>query len=107
MNAINSVGGKLGLNINLGNLPTIRVPKLAEGAVIPPNSSFLAMLGDQTSGVNIETPLDTMVQACEMALARNGSGQKITIEFSGDAAQFVRWLNPQIKSDNARIGAVL
>lgn len=107
LNAINSVGGKLGLNINLGNLPTIRVPKLAEGAVIPPNSSFLAMLGDQTSGVNIETPLDTMVQAFEMALARNGSGQKITIEFSGDAAQFVRWLNPQIKSDNARIGAVL
>lgn len=107
LNAINSVGGKLGLNINLGNLPTIRVPKLAEGAVIPPNSSFLAMLGDQTSGVNIETPLDTMVQAFEMALARNGSGQKITIEFTGDAAQFVRWLNPQIKSDNARIGAVL
>lgn len=32
------------------------VPKLAAGAVIPPNREFMAVLGDQTSGNNIETP---------------------------------------------------
>ncbi|OUQ56235.1 hypothetical protein B5E58_11210 [Tyzzerella sp. An114] len=32
------------------------VPMLAEGAVIPPNQEFLAILGDQKSGRNIETP---------------------------------------------------
>lgn len=33
-----------------------RIPKLATGAVIPPNSEFLAILGDQKSGNNIEAP---------------------------------------------------
>lgn len=52
------------------NLPSI--PKLAQGAVIPPNREFLAVLGDQTSGTNIETPLSTMVQAFQMALDSRG-----------------------------------
>lgn len=33
-----------------------QIPMLAQGAVIPPNAPFLAMLGDQRSGTNIETP---------------------------------------------------
>ena len=45
------------------------IPHLAKGAVIPPNNKFLAMLGDQTSGTNIETPLSTMVQAFKSALS--------------------------------------
>lgn len=32
------------------------IPYLASGAVIPPNREFLAVLGDQTSGNNIEAP---------------------------------------------------
>lgn len=41
------------------NIPTIRsvsLPRLATGAVIPPNNEFAAILGDQRSGMNIETP---------------------------------------------------
>lgn len=39
------------------NIPTIpNVPYLASGAVIPPRSEFLAVLGDQKHGNNIETP---------------------------------------------------
>lgn len=34
------------------------VPYLAQGAVIPPNREFLAVLGDQRSGNNIEAPED-------------------------------------------------
>lgn len=45
------------------------VPRLAQGAVIPPNQEFLAVLGDQKRGINIETPLDTMLQAFRGALA--------------------------------------
>lgn len=33
-----------------------KIPKLAQGAVIPPNREFLAVLGDQKQGRNIETP---------------------------------------------------
>lgn len=49
------------------NVPTI--PHLAQGAVIPPNKQFMAVLGDQTSGTNIEAPLDTIRQAVGDELA--------------------------------------
>ena len=45
------------------------IPHLAKGAVIPPHNRFLAMLGYQTSGTNIETPLSTMIQAFKSALS--------------------------------------
>lgn len=35
---------------------SLRVPALAQGAVIPPNREFMAVLGDQTSGNNVEAP---------------------------------------------------
>lgn len=39
------------------NISTIgKIPHLASGAVIPPNQEFLAVLGDQRSGNNIEAP---------------------------------------------------
>lgn len=52
-----NIGGKQLIdpgNVQLFNIPPI--PKLATGAVIPPNSEFMAILGDQKSGRNIETP---------------------------------------------------
>lgn len=48
-------------SIQLATLPNI--PYLAQGAVIPPNREFLAVLGDQKHGTNIEAPLDTIKQA--------------------------------------------
>lgn len=47
------------------------LPHLAKGAVIPPNNQFMAVLGDQKRGVNIETPLETMLQAFRGALAES------------------------------------
>lgn len=38
--------------------PTSYVPYLAEGAVIPPNAPFTAVLGDQRNGYNLEGPED-------------------------------------------------
>lgn len=46
------------------------VPGLARGAVIPANREFLAVLGDQKSGTNIEAPLKTIEQALENVLVR-------------------------------------
>ena len=45
------------------------IPALASGAVIPPNRKFLAVLGDQKSGTNVEAPLSTIKQAVMEALA--------------------------------------
>lgn len=65
-------GNTFGFNLNEFELP--RIPKLAQGAVIPPNKEFMAVLGDQKQGTNIETPLSTMIEAFTAALdARGGS----------------------------------
>lgn len=45
-------GGHFGFNIQKAP----QIPYLAQGAVIPPNREFLAVLGDQSSGNNIEAP---------------------------------------------------
>lgn len=59
---------------------SFRIPALAQGAVIPPNRAFMAVLGDQKSGVNIETPLETMVQAFKTAINETGYGSERIIE---------------------------
>ena len=59
-----------GIFPNLFKLP--KVPALAQGAVIPANREFLAVLGDQKSGTNIEAPLDTIVAAVMQALNTSG-----------------------------------
>lgn len=56
------------------SISRISTPALARGAVIPPNKEFLAVLGDQKSGTNIETPLATMVDAFKQAMAESGGG---------------------------------
>lgn len=55
-------GGK----VTLGKVPSI--PYLAKGAVIPPNAPFLAMLGDQKHGTNIEAPLSTIQEAVALVM---------------------------------------
>ena len=47
------IGGK---GINLSHANFRRVPYLAQGAVIPAGNPFLAVLGDQTRGNNLEMP---------------------------------------------------
>ena len=59
--------GITSFGFNIPNLSTISIPRLATGAVIPPNKEFLAVLGDQKSGTNIEAPLKTIVDAFNMA----------------------------------------
>lgn len=66
----------------VAGLDSLPVPALATGAVIPPNRKFLAMLGDQTGGTNVEAPLSTIKQAMAEVLASAGGtddGQPINI----------------------------
>ena len=50
-------GGK-SIGFNLTQISPPKIPYLATGAVIPPNAPFVAMLGDQKHGNNIEAPED-------------------------------------------------
>lgn len=83
-------------SLQLFTIPSI--PYLAQGAVIPPNREFLAVLGDQKHGTNIEAPLDTIKQAVAEVLAQNGGGgeQEIIINFTGSLSQLGRVLAPEI-----------
>lgn len=57
---------------NMRAMPALRsveIPALAKGAVIPANRKFLAVLGDQTSGTNIEAPLSAIQQAVAQTFA--------------------------------------
>lgn len=66
------------------SISRISAPALARGAVIPPNREFLAVLGDQKSGTNIETPLATMVDAFKQAMAESGGGATtVVIQLDG------------------------
>lgn len=67
-----ALGGK-SFGFNITPIQKITIPRLAQGAVIPPNQEFLAVLGDQTSGTNIEAPLSTIKQAMLEALREAGS----------------------------------
>ncbi len=59
-------------------LSTTPIPRLATGAVIPANKEFLAVLGDQKHGMNIEAPLDTLMQANEQLLLKTLSQLGLT-----------------------------
>lgn len=48
-------GGRT-FGFDLGYIHAPKIPYLATGAVIPPNAPFMAMLGDQRHGNNIEAP---------------------------------------------------
>lgn len=55
------------INTRLIKIPP--VPYLATGAVIPPNAPFMAVLGDQRNGTNIEAPADLIRQIVREELA--------------------------------------
>ena len=88
-------------------IPPVKIPRLATGAVIPSNREFLAVLGDQKSGTNIEAPLDTMVQAFKQALAEggySGGNQAVLVLDKEVLGKVVYRLN---KAEGTRIGVNL
>jgi hypothetical protein len=100
------LGGK-SFGVNIPTMGTFQIPKLATGAVIPPNKQFAAILGDQKSGMNIESPVELMRQVVMEAIAASQGEQKITIEFTGSLAALARELKPKIDFENKRVGGSL
>ena len=103
-NSFNQVFGRgtvLGMNATPISVP--RIPQLAKGAVLPANKPFLAVVGDQKNGTNVEAPLDTIKQA----VAEVVGNRDVVIRFTGDLAQLARVLRPVIQREDARIGGGL
>ena len=53
---------------------SVDLPRLASGAVIPPNREFLAVLGDQRQGMNIEAPAEMIRQMVADGIRAAGIG---------------------------------
>ena len=70
---INKISGVVNIPA-IPEIPKVEIPMLATGAVIPPNAPFMAVLGDQKSGTNIEAPLDTIKQAVREVIGNGTSG---------------------------------
>lgn len=61
------IGGR-SLGFNIPHVSAPHIPYLAKGAVIPPNAPFMAMLGDQRHGTNVEAPLETIQEAVALVM---------------------------------------
>lgn len=102
------LGGKT-FGFNIPTLASVQLPRLASGAVIPPNREFMAVLGDQKSGTNIETPLATMVQAFKQAINETGGmgGRQITVVMQLDHRELGRAVYNLNNEETQRVGVRL
>ena len=120
INALNSIkfdvpdwvpifGGKhFGVNLSpltAPQIPKLSIPRLATGAVIPPNREFLAVLGDQSQGTNIEAPLETIKQAFREALAESGgSGRQMNVVLQVGRRELARTVVELSREEQQRVG---
>lgn len=92
------LGGKH-IGVNIPKINELQIPKMAQGAVIPPNREFMAVLGDQKHGTNIEAPLDTIKQAVAEVLGQ-GSDRPITIIVQMDGKEMFRQM---VRENNSQV----
>lgn len=91
-----------------GGGSSFRIPQLATGAVIPPNSEFLAILGDQKSGTNIEAPLSTIEQALRNVLTeRGGTNGNSPVVLQIDGKELARTMASYNTGETNRLGTRL
>jgi phage-related protein len=98
------IGGQ-NWGFNIPPVEAIQIPRLATGAVIPPNAAFAAILGDQRSGTNIEAPESLIRQIIQEEMGKVQA--EVTINFAGSLAALVRELKPYIDDENTRVGVSL
>ena len=95
------IGGKtFGFNIPEATFKRISIPRLAQGAVIPPNREFLAVLGDQKSGRNLEAPENLIRQIVREETTNNSPN--FVIKSTGNMAQLIRLLKLEISQEDDR-----
>lgn len=103
----NSAGGVKTRTINIADIPPVesfKIPALARGAVIPPNREFMAVLGDQRSGNNIEAPEDLIRK---IVREENGNAEMIALLrqiLSATKAKQKMYVNQRVLAETAKDG---
>ena len=72
------IGGK-SVGVSIPKINQAKIPRLATGAVVPPNREFMAILGDNKKETEIVSPLSTMKQALLEAMMEAGGMNSGTV----------------------------
>lgn len=97
---VEELTGMSSFGFSIPNLSEVKLPRLASGAVIPPNGEFLAMLGDQRSGNNLEAPESLIRQI----VREESGGGDVIINAKGTMGQLIRLLKLEISREDSRAG---
>ena len=104
------IGGRtFGFNIPPVTFGRVTVPRLATGAVVPPNREFMAVLGDNKTETEVVSPLSTMKRAMIEALRESGSGTggETVVVLELDGREFGRAVYNANRKESNRIGLSL
>lgn len=104
MVAVNSAKKRMAGFEYISSLPSLAdqqsgIPQLATGAVIPPNRRFMAVLGDQKNGTNLEAPEGLIRQI----VREESGGMSGTLRVS-PAPGLTRYLKYELEVENERAG---
>lgn len=95
-------GGKtFGFNIRTISAP--QIPYLASGAVIPPNREFLAVLGDQKQGTNIEAP-EGLLRRIVREETGNGGGNTYEVSAKVGRKELFKIIIDEAKTQRTQTG---
>ena len=76
------IGGKV-FSFGIKMLRAPQIPYLAKGAVLPANKPFMAVVGDQKHGTNVEAPLSVIQEAVALVMedyiSANMAGHQATV----------------------------
>lgn len=101
------VGGK-SMGVNIPSISEVQIPRLAQGAVIPPNREFMAVLGDQRSGYNIEAPADLIrqmvIDGIQAAGVSGGNNQPIQVNVMLDKRVLARAMVKEVNDMTRQAG---
>ena len=92
----------------LPSIAPVSIPALAQGAVIPPNREFMAVLGDQRSGYNIEAPADLIrqmvIEGIQAAGVSGGNNQPIQVNVMLDKRVLARAMVNEVNDMTRQAG---
>lgn len=102
-----AIGGRsFGFDIPL--VSEVTLPRLANGAVIPPNQQFAAILGDHRSGYNVEAPAglirQMVIEGIQAAGISGGSGQPIQVNVMLDKRVLARAMVKEVNDMTRQAG---
>ena len=108
---MSKISGDISFNYDFNGMSTPKIPMLARGAIIPPNAPFLAVLGDQRRGYNIEAP-EALIRKIVHEEVKGVQPQKqqpvnISIRAEGSEGQLIRYFKFKLDEESHRQGTSL